>query len=167
MSRKIVQTLVLLLLLVGFPLVSWIYLSDGLSFRLDAIEALQPKSALPTPGDSLHQKGQILILYDTAHPEALKVARVKEHFSDRGDVVFLNFPSEMEVLQDSLEKVMKLTGVGETWRESIFLIGQLGMIRRNYLLSSDSQMGDLTEHIAFLIPPDPERDFDFRREVEK
>ena len=168
MSKKIVQTLILLALLVGFPLVSWIYLSDGLNFRLNAIEALQPKAGLPHLKDSLHRDGQILILFDRQHPLAVKMDKVMAHFDDRIDVTFVNYPSPiMPMLRDSLDKVMEMTGHSGDLETTVFLIGQQGKIRRNYHLASDDHLGDLTEHIAFLVPPDPEKDFEFRRELEK
>ena len=168
MPKKIIQTLILLVLLVGFPLVSWIYLSGGLNFRLNAIEALQPKASLPFEIDSLHIKGNILIWYDHSNKSANNMQSVKAHFADREDVIFSDFPLLLHSdLKDSLTKVMEFTSRGDELQSFAFLVGQLGQIRGNYLLDSEDQLGDLTEHIAFLVPPDSERDFEFRREVEK
>jgi len=168
MPKKITQTLVLLILLVGFPLVSCIYLRDGLNFRINAIDALQPKADLPISSDTLHTDGIILIWYDAKGPFVERMRPVQAHFDDRIDVVFENFPDKFNLpLQDSLRKVMELTGRGGPFKESAFLVGQKGKIRGNYLLDSDDQLGDLTEHIAFLVPLDPEKDFEFKREAEK
>ena len=169
MSKKIIQTIILLILLVGFPLVSWIYLRDGLDFRMNAIKALQPKAALPPSADSLHQEGTILIWYDQDGPFGKRMDPVISHFDDRTDVVFTHFPDRSyHSLHDSLEKVLALTGEeADAFEDKVFLVGQGGFIRASYHLKSDDQMGDLTEHIAFLVPLDPEKDFEFKRETEK
>ncbi len=169
MSKKIIQTIVLLILLVGFPLVSWIYLRDGLNFRLNAIEALQPKANLPPSADTLHTEGIIVVWYDVNGPLKNRLDPIKAHFNDRTDVMFENFPNRSyPSVRDSLHKVMELTGRGRADIEDCaFLLGQEGKIRGSYLLDNDDQMGDLTEHIAFMVPLDPEKDFEFKRESEK
>ncbi len=168
MSSKVLQTVVLLVLLVAFPLVSWIYLRDGLNYRLDALSQLETKAHLPA--DSLlHQPGEITIWYDQQSIHSDRMEIVKAHFDDRTDVIFMDFPElSKNSLVDSLQKVLTVTGSEATNIQGYaFLIGQEGSIRQKYILASEDALGDLTEHIAFLVPPDPKKEFKFKREEEK
>ncbi len=63
-NNKILQTIALLLFLVGLPLGSWYYLQRGLDYRLDAMEELKtygeaPDFELTTADDSLLTKGDL------------------------------------------------------------------------------------------------------------
>ncbi len=168
LSKKIWQTLVLLALLVGFPLISWLYLRDGINFRIQTIQDLHPKTQIAdfySGSDST----QLSIWYPEREGMQEKIDLIQRHFQDRDDLIFqsfdrnLNFPSAF----DSLEAVLHRGGELDEVSQYLFLIDSLGAVRSYYRWDQADDLSRLVEHIAFLLPPEPERDFDFRREPEK
>ncbi len=169
MQRKIVQTLILLLLLVVFPLVSWIYLRDGLNYRLNILDELRPKSEIPASSDFFDTRA-IQILYSNARTEySDRLAPIMEHFSDQGSMVqFKHFDYQAQgAFRDSLMKVWENKYPSASFGESVFLADTSNQILQCYRLEEDQDVAALTEHIAFIIPRDPEKDFDYIPEKEK
>lgn len=169
MQRKIVQTIILLLLLVVFPLVSWIYLRDGLNYRLNVLEELKPKSEIPASSDFFDTRS-IQILYSNSRAEYGELlAPIMEHFSDQGSMVqFKNFDYQAGgAFRDSLLKVWEGKYPSASFAESVFLTDTSNQILQCYRMEEEKDVATLTEHIAFLIPRDPEKDFEYRPEKEK
>lgn len=169
MQRKIVQTIILLLLLVVFPLVSWIYLRDGLNYRLNVLEELKPKSEIPSSSDFFDTRA-IQILYSNSRAEYTdRLAPIMEHFSDQGSMVqFKNFDYQAQgEFRDSLLKVWEGKYPSASFSESAFLADTSNQILHCYRLDEIDDVSALAEHIAFIIPRDPEKDFEYRPEKEK
>ncbi len=167
MAGKIYRVAVLLLLLVIIPAISWWYLQGGLQFRLDAIEALEPKAALPLPVDD--GSPTVKLMFDRSDQAFdARIDLILERFGQRPDIVAIDLPPDNRLgVRDSLEKAAHLSTYQGSLEEGVFLIDTANHVRRSYALSSDAEVSTMIEHITFLLPREPERDFEFRRSREK
>jgi len=160
---------VLLALLVILPLSSWFYLQRGLDYRLETLEQLASKAALPN--DWFHnQPGTIQVLYDESVSLSSRLEPIKKHFEERQDIQFIPTDyNSVTGLQDSLKKVVRLTisDSQPVLQDMLFLINQKGSLVMAYRIGEDSELALLTKHVVFLMPPEEEKDFEFRREREK
>ncbi len=169
MSRKVIQTVVLLLLLVVFPILSWIFLRDGLQYRLDARARLAPKSYLPADSKTCRQ-GRIQVFFQgNSQAWEGRLQSIADHFSDRSEILFF---AQMDTLpaaslNDSLQKAWSLSGLDGSFHNAVFLIDTTCAVTRGYELNSDQDMAALAEDIAFLLPLEKDKDFLIRREREK
>ena len=167
MKKKIVQTVVLLLLLVVFPILSWLFLRDGLQYRLDAKDRLVVKSHLPVDS-KLCKPGPIQVLYTPGKLDRIKP--ISDHFADRKEILMFNSLDSVSinnVTQDSLEHAWSKSSLVDQYQDAIFLIDTTCAIRMAYDAKVDEQMASLVEDIAFLLPIEKEKDFLVKREREK
>lgn len=103
--KNILRVVVVLILIVGFPLVSWLYLKTGVKYRKEALAELQNHGKLPVfslstqDRDTLTNemvKGKILVVdfFDSGKPETPALMHfltaLHHQFDDRTDVLFLN-----------------------------------------------------------------------------
>lgn len=165
MSKKVTQIVVVLLLLVGLPLVSWIFLKDGLDFVLDTKSRLTVKAHLPKSTEYF-ERGRMQVFY----PKESFSDRLKplvDHFSDREDVlVFTETDQMMGEIADTLALVAEKSMLSRE-EHVAFLVDTLGRIVHAYNVDKDQDMAQLTEDIVFLLPPEEKKDFHLRREKEK
>ena len=169
MQRKVLQTIILLLLLVVFPLVSWMYLRNGLDYRLNILDQLKPKSEIPISSD-YYGNPAIQVLYSNGqsfYDDRLKP--IADHYIDQGSrVQFKSFDAATQgPFQDSLMKVWSDKYPNNSLTGSVFLTDTSNQILQCYRLEVDEDVAALAEHIAFLIPRDPEKDFEYIPEKEK
>jgi hypothetical protein len=169
MSKKVLQTVVLLLLLVVFPILSWVFLRDGLQYRLDARARLIPKAYLPAD-NKICQQGKIQVFYQgNSQAWEGRLQSLAEHFSDRSEILLFAQMDTLSAnsLNDSLQKAWSLSGLDGSFHDAVFLIDTTCAINRGYELYSDQDMAALAEDIVFLLPLEKEKDFLIRREREK
>ncbi len=166
MKRKHSQILVLVLLLVVFPAVSWLYLRKGLDYRLEHLERLQPK--VTVPAGELFEVGAIQVIYSSSANES-RLDPIREHYEDLDSVLrFVSYDYDIQPASlDSLDKAWKLAELSSDFADAVFLTDTSNQILHCYRLLSEEDLVSLGEDIAFLLPPEPEKDFDFRREREK
>ena len=167
MSKKVVQTIVLLLLLVGFPLVSWLFLKDGVQYRIDARANLSSKALIPV-SSSIYGRGIIQVLYDHSDPAMTsRMAPIVSHFEDRNDILSFKDLNEYVTLRDSLEKVLMIMEQSANYSDYAYLIDTTASIVQSYLVEDDTDMAALAQDIAFLLPLEEDKDFKIKREREK
>ncbi len=162
---KITTIAIVLILLVGLPLSSYLYLRKGMNFRLDAIEALDVKSHLPA-GEKNPELSGVRILYFPEAAEATLVDSVKEHFSNHTMLFFDAVDEGEAALNDSLRVAHEMCKVDGQYNDFIYLVNRKDAIVNCYDPNDLLAVKKLINHIAFLLPPDPEKDFDFRRSKE-
>ena len=169
MTKKIIQTVVLLLLLVVFPILSWLFLRDGLQYRLDAKARLVTKANLPESSNAC-LPGKIQVLYESEGKgwnERLKP--IADHFADRGEILVFRSIDSLSVgaTRDSLQKSWIQSNLADDYRNAIFLVDTTCALRMAYDMTQDRDMGALAEDITFLLPIEKEKDYLLKREREK
>ncbi len=169
MSKKILQTAVLLLLLVVFPVLSWFFLQGGVDYRMAARGKLDVK-ALVSKQSPLYLRGKIQVLYQSDN-EALKerMRPILENYEKRGEILkFEPLRDDMPAgMLDSLRKTLLILGKGGDLKSHAFLIDTTAAIVQAYYMSEDREMARLVEDIALLLPLEEDKDFLFKREREK
>jgi hypothetical protein len=169
MSKKIIQTIVLLLLLVVFPLLSWLFLKDGLQYRLDVRERLAVKAQLPKSEPGCLQGKIQVIFQDKPGKWTNRLQPIARHFSDREEILTFRALDSLETdrMVDSLQKAWVQSSLNGTYDDAVFLLDTTCAIKMAYNVDSDADMAALTEDIAFLLPIQKEKDFLIKREREK
>ena len=145
-----IQYVVILLLLVLFPFISWLYLKNGIGFRKQALEELSTKSEFnKSMLDSVavnQLAGKIALVDINGSRENL--SKIYDQFKESTDFVILSSKSGYNVLLGQNE----LENLKATFKDvSFVLIDNEGMIRRTYS-ENDDEMKQLVIHIATLIP---------------
>ena len=169
MPKKIIQTIVLLLLLVVFPLLSWLFLKDGLQYRLDARERLTNKAKLPESEPGCIQGKIQVIFQDRPGKWNNRLQPIAQHFSDRQDILAFRALDSLETGRtiDSLQKAWTECNLSGTYDNAVFLLDTTCAIKMAYQVDSDADMAALAEDIAFLLPMLKDKDFLIKREREK
>ncbi len=112
-SKKILQTIALFLLLVGFPAISWYYLRTGLDYRMEALGELGDLGKIPgfeltnyneKEVSKADLKGKVVVAsflsLDASESTSLKgkyLEKLHDQFDERKDVVFVNYLVEGEI----------------------------------------------------------------------
>jgi len=165
-TQKAATITIVLFLLVGLPLSSYLYLRKGMNFRLDAIETLTVKSHLPNDAEGVGSKN-VHIFYSENESRLPLVDSVRIHFRDHPMLQFSPFGQEGVSLTDSLEAAHRVSEAPGDYSEYIYLVNRQDAIVNCYNPENLDQVKKLINHIAFLLPPEPKKDFDFRRTKEK
>lgn len=165
-TGKITTIIIVLVLLIGLPLSSYLYLRKGMNFRLDAIGALTVKSHLPAEATALSSE-TVQILYSDEARNLPLVDSVRSHFGDHVLLQFVPYTNESSSLTDSLILAHSLCNTTDDYNDRIYLVNRQDAIVNCYDPSNLTEVKKLINHIAFLLPPEPEKDFDFRRSTEK
>ena len=169
MPKKVVQTIILLLLLVVLPILSWVFLRDGLNYRIDARARLTPKTYLPENSGAFN-KGKIQVLYSgSSDAWESRLSAIASNFNDRKEILLFGQMDTLQMvpLKDSLQKAWHLSGFEGLYENAVFLIDTTCAVTRGYELYNDQDMAALTQDIAFLLPIEKDKDFLVKREREK
>ncbi|NND07069.1 MAG: hypothetical protein HKN87_11885 [Saprospiraceae bacterium] len=163
MQKKFLQSLILLLLLVGLPLGSWYYLRTGLDYRLDRLEELASKGKLE--GDSFEQGWVYVIAVSDVAFTTLDP--IISHFKTNPKLKFTMLDIEQLKKQKILDELWHAAYTSEDISEGVFLTNTSSEIIGVYHLYRERDMAILSEDLAFILPPEPEKDFYIRREQER
>lgn len=146
-----IQYLVIILLLILFPLISWLYLKNGISFRRQALEQLSSITSFNNnilDSATLSQfTGKIALIEINGSQESL--VKINDQFKESSDFVILSSKSGYKV-QLGNNEISNLKA--EFPGKSYILIDNEGKVRRTYMDNSDNEMKQLVIHIATLIP---------------
>lgn len=169
MKKKVVQTVVLLLLLVVFPILSWLFLKDGLQYRLDVKERLTQKATLPNNSDAC-SPGHIQVLYQNvegAWDGRLKL--IADQFHDRSEDVLFRPVDQLanDTARDSLQVSWDRSDLDGSYHDAVFLVDTTCALRMAYDVRSDDGMSELMADLIFLLPLEKEKDLLLKREREK
>jgi len=190
--RKIVRAALIIMILVLFPLISWMYLRGGIEFRKDALAALSEKASIGQVYlQTVDSKEYILgagnkrvfacfMVYRTASPEILSnIAAFEQQFNATGEVEVLIFAPDGEVLPkfessdiqyfDALNEtntafLNQLKSVSES--ADVFLLDISGNLRNYYEYDTKDAFRNLVTHTAVLIPPNNNRNVRQRNKSE-
>ena len=169
---KLTRVIVVLALLVGFPLVSYLYLKSGYNFRYDALQQLKPKITvehfefpnLSSTGnmsvDAL--KGKVTLVYDDSNNKASGLLTpIYEKFSDREEFQLISLGDSIMYISNrpqlaDLQQWHALEGI-YSWEKELALIDTSGTIRNYYTFDSLS-FHSLAQHIPIIMPREVEQD---------
>ena len=163
MQKKIIHTVILLLLLVGLPLGSWYYLRTGLDYRLDRLEKLEPKGVLSS---DYFEQGWIHVITPSS-AATTKLDPIKEYFSTNPKLKFEIIDDQRFGVNQVFESVWEAAGKSSDIKNGVFLTDTSNQIIGAYQIDDESDLAELSEDIAFILPPEPEKDFEFKREQER
>ena len=169
MKKKIIQTVVLLLLLVIFPILSWLFLKDGLQYRLDAKTRLVVKANLPENSTAC-LPGKIQVLYEDKEGSwRNRLKPLSDHFADREEILLFRAVDSLAIgsTRDSLQKSWIKSSHTGGFHDAIFLVDTTCSLRMTYDMTQDKDMAALAEDITFLLPLEEEKDYLLKREREK
>lgn len=169
MRKKVLQTVVLVSLLVVFPLLSWLFLRDGLQYRLDAKARLVIKAELPPDSPACFESKIQILFQDEMDSWNTRIKPVADHFADREEILVFRSVDTLAMgsTRDSLQKAWKNSGLDADFQHAVFLVDTTCSLRMAYDYTADPQMAALAEDIAFLLPLEKEKDFLVKREREK
>lgn len=198
--RVAFQLLVLLLLLVLTPAVSWLYLRKGLDYRQENLSVLaqlgqvRPGAWTDTNGESLNTlnwKDQITLVYLSGSVSQVDqrlplLRRIQSQFSDRSDVVLIQFMDQRDwsrtsAIKDSVDwKVVVLEspeladlmtewsqGLRQEAADRLILIDRQGQVRALFDPSDSEDVRSLVEVTAVMLPPKKVDKPTLQRESEK
>jgi hypothetical protein len=165
-KNRILSVVILLLLLVGFPLASWLYLQKGVDYRVDVLAVLSPKVKLP---DAYAHQSDVRILFPDNDLQK-RLEPIQDHYANRIDLIFdpiitSNLDSD---LKNALLQTLKVCNK-KSWNldETAFLCDTAGNILFAYGIPEDEELARLAEHVAFVLPPEEKKDMLIKREREK
>ena len=178
------------LLLVVFPLGSFLYLKAGIDYRIESLNELEPLGNGDVFGlaKSSEEVPLVYALYFTPASESDSVTttirNVHAAFTHEPAVVFVGLgESSFELIEDvkqskhiastpqKVEAFRQLTA-GSPHCENVpltrqgILIDREGSVRRCYDLHSGPQVTRMVEHLTILVPPAPIQDMFLEREKE-
>ena len=151
MKKGVLQLAVIVMLIVVIPAISWVYLKNGLSYRLDKRSELVPiKLVNNWEKDSFDHK--YLVLYSGTSTVLDDMDRLQSMFDDRPGFVIvqstLSFP-RIELEPNSAQ-----------------LIDSVGQVLHEYNMQDEDIFAQLARHLVYLAPVEKRKDFEFRRKKE-
>lgn len=140
-----------MLMLIGFPFVSWYYLTGGIDYRKTALKELESKIPFNFTEllDSSHQdlNGKLLLIDFNASNESFD--RLYNQFNKAPEFNMISINSKDEIFNLSVEEIERLKS---TYPGSdLVLIDAQGMERKRYVDKKDD-LQLLVKHIATLLP---------------
>jgi len=171
---KQVKIIALFLVLVFFPLGSWIYLQKGLDFRKALGKELEVKGVVSdfistTEGDEIFKNKTSLIILPTAHIRTEQVDAIYDQFKQAYTFQLVNgnrsydgseFSGDKEWLNQNLEVHNRLL------TEKAAVIVDHEMQLRNYFGNSDAELKALVQQLSISFPKRPERDIVEKKDIE-
>jgi hypothetical protein len=169
---RIFRTILIVIVLIGLPALSWVYLSSGLKWRVRAQNETVSKQTLADfalidrDSNRLSSDDLIGIFYVVATPDdslSLKhLNMVHEQFHVREDYRTMFYESTQEMAPVALDTtwmyVRCVTGC-DTLQKKLFdpdysaaIVDDSLHIRGRYHLSSLAEMRKLVEHLAVVLP---------------
>lgn len=164
---KIFRLLVLLLMLVILPAISWYYLKTGMDYRVAAHDALQPKglvsdwlieNELPSEDSLYLDKTSIVVVRNSSANDA-DLYKLFNQFKEVEKFQVVSF-NQKEV-EDLLFKVENLRLINVNSNSSsenkMALIDNKMQLRKEYKMDKEG-FKELVAHTALTIPPKKSRD---------
>ncbi len=175
--KKYFKPILLLVILIIFPLISWYYLKGGIEFRREALSALEPKETVESlnyiynsnvsfafPSES-YRVNTLFLLKDNQLPENIK--SYYNQFKNTEEVAVFVKSSQSELLIDDLslyEHIFIVDSLANALEIiandgfNVFLIDNQNRIRNYYRSNDENSMQDLVTHTAVLLPPTQKRE---------
>ena len=182
-TRKIVRAALIVMILVLFPLISWMYLRGGIEFRKEALAALEQKGTIgqvflinKDSKEYILGAGNkrvfacFLISGSISNDVLSSINAYHQQFKATGEVDVLVFYDGDEVpkglvledivflnskLDSNAAFVNQLKSFSDT--SDVFLLDIAGNLRNFYDYNADNVFRNLVTHTAVLIPPNNNR----------
>lgn len=178
------------LLLVVFPLGSFLYLKAGIDYRIESLSELEPLGSAESFGlqKSSQEVPIVYALYMTpasaADSVATTIRNIHEAFTHEPAVKFVGLgkssfsiiddapQSEQIELKPSYKEAFQKLTASSPHCENVplehqgILVDREGMVRRCYDLHSGPDATRMVEHLTILVPPAPIQDMILEREKE-
>ncbi len=178
---KLLKTIVILILVVGLPALSWYYLSQGADWRMQGIEAMATKTPVDltldtgflTARDELKSERTFTIavkypVTDEAQLERLNL--LADQFSYRDDLVMLyhggvnaNLADEWTASSCEDEGCADLFATLFPEGMNAALVDDSSYLRRSYDINTQEGMNTLIEHAAILFPVEKRAKLELKR----
>lgn len=175
MKVKFVAAAVVILILIGLPIGSYLYLRSGYMYRLDALESLDVKGALDadfycfTASDSI-KYGELL-----GYTLVVTPCELEEEWKTKMTQLDEQFTSSPTYRSLKLEgdEIMKSTGYADCYftpqffydglfREHSFVLLDTSLQIRNFYAPDEPGFKKLVEHLAILLPREKEKKIEFK-----
>ena len=159
---KILSWIVLFALVVIVPFGSWYYLRQGLDYRKDALKQLAVKSKLDSTAytDSLFSgKTTLVVLRSNKDVEAA----LKPIIDQFKDAYTFQVVADSALQTDILTSDVPLDSLFRSHNHSFALVDTAGNIR-NYYGQTRTDLKDLVEHLAVLLPNPKEPDIKLKNQ---
>lgn len=172
--KKYLKSIIILIILIGFPLISWWYLRGGIEFRKDALNAMEIKAEI-VPTIYTSQSGftfpsedyrvNTLFVVDE-HSNLSEIEAYYNQFKNTGEVAVyvynkqsgphndVDFSTNYYVL-DSMDTFLSDKNNSGF---DIFLIDANSNVRNYYISGEKTSMNELVTHTAVLLPPTEKRE---------
>ncbi len=182
--------LLLGILLVVFPLGSFLYLKAGINYRIESLNELEPLGSAEAFGltKSTEEKPAVYLLYTTpgalSDSVAITVKKVHEAFNHEPAVNFVGIgKSPFLLIEDLLQsdQIERTSEVVKAFQDLTsdsqfcknvplehqgLLVDREGMVRRCYDLHNGPDVTRMVEHLTILVPPAPIEDVILERQKE-
>lgn len=176
MKYKFVAAIVVILILIGLPIGSYLYLRSGYMYRLNALEELQSKGELSqnfycfNAADSIRYeslKGNTILLSSCGVESELKtkITLLEEQFSDAPTFKSLRLEGNetMKNMDYSNCYFSPQIFYDELFNNSTFVLIDTSLSIRNYYKSDENSFKTLVEHLAIILPRKKEKKIEFQR----
>lgn len=162
------KSILLIVLLIGFPLISYLYLKSGYNFRLEALKQLEPKEEIADfsypmlSSDRLISlsdiKSKVTIIYnaDANNSEGM-LNPIFDKFSDRKEFQVFGFSLDSTVILQSQNNRWTILNGEYIWDSQLALVDTSATIRSYYTIDS-SEFHLLARHIPIIMPREKEKD---------
>lgn len=163
------RALVPLMLLLAFPIISYIYLKFGYNFRLNALNELQPKMTI-TDFDFMNEnetlgvsglKGHVTLVYNADSEKKGMLSPIFDEFNHREEFQMIGI-TENNIVNRSKAQWYIVNGK-YPYQEEITLIDTSLQVRNYYQFDSLS-FQKLGIHIPIVMPRIPEKDIKMKNQ---
>jgi len=187
--KKVLQLVGLSLLVVVLPAASWYFLKSGLDYRLESMDKLGDYGQLPVVDLKLSNGKDVntatlenkMVIVHEMSIGTTRIMQFYRQFSKRLDLQFiLTDAPQLKLKADRVANLWLLdnqssvnksfldeSGLGKTDGRNVALIDISGDIRNYYDLDQLSELQQLVEHTAFLLPVEETEKPVIQRESEK
>jgi hypothetical protein len=179
---RVLRIIIILLVIIGFPAMSWIYLKSGLKWRVSAQDATEKKSVLADftllGGDSIRMTPADLLgtYYVVGRPaDDISIAhlvKIHEQFHARPDFHILMIVQDSLVSQpvDTIGTRTRCILGCEKLETLLFednytaaIVDDSLYVRGRYDLTSLEQMRKMVEHLAVVLPIEKREKIELKR----
>lgn len=173
--KKLIQLAAITVVLIALPAASWYFLKSGLDYRKESMRKLGDFGNLPNQDLSVKGKSglstndlenqTILIQKIDTGTDTVKIMQLFRQFEKRSDfkllvpehpqleLVSVNKPNLWLLSEDvNSSKLFQALGLIGANEDQVALIDFRGKIRNYYSLDDESDLRQLVEHTAFLLP---------------
>ncbi len=115
----------------------------------------------------MFELGLVQVIYSDRSAAKVRLDPILTHYTTHDQISFLSIPDSLMTSTKAFGDVWSSQGYIDDLTQAIFLTDAKNRILQCYHVGRDKDLAQLTEDIAFVLPPLPEKDFHFRQEQER